>query len=277
MKIPLQLENVDLSFLENLWNALLSFLPKLLLVLVILILGWIITKIVQYITTKTLRVTKIDKWTDSLNEIEFLHKNDIHIDLTKIIITVVKWIVILFVVVTISEILGLKVIAQEIENFIGYIPKLLSAIAIFTIGVYIANLIRNAIHKVFHSFNLGGSKVIGNIVFYILFVIITITALNQGGVNTEVISNNLTLILAALLLAFAIAFGLGSRDIIQRLLLGFYTRKTLAVGDIIKVGNIEGTIIAIDNINLVLSSKDEKYVFPVKMINDTVIEVLTKK
>jgi hypothetical protein len=274
MKIPLQLEDINLNFLSDIWQAIVDLLPKLLLVIIILLAGWIAVKIITYIVKKALRLTKIDKWADKLNEIEIFNQSEFKINLEKLIIGAVKWIVILLIVIVISEVLGLEVISQEIGNLIRYLPKLFSAIAIFMIGVYIASIIRNAVNSLFKSFNLGGSKVIGNIIFYVLVIIITITALNQAGVDTGIITNNLTLILGALLFAFTLAFGLGSKEIIQRLLFGFYTRKTLSVGNTIKIGDVKGKIEAIDNINLILQTKEGKLVFPIKIINDSVIKII---
>ena len=274
MKIPLQLEDINLNFLSDIWQAIVDFLPKLLLVIIILLAGWIAVKIITYIVKKALRLTKIDKWADKLNEIEIFNQSEFKINLEKLIIGAVKWIVILLIVIVISDVLGLEVISQEIGNLIRYLPKLFSAIAIFMIGVYIASIIRNAVNSLFKSFNLGGSKVIGNIIFYVLVIIVTITALNQAGVDTGIITNNLTLILGALLFAFTLAFGLGSKEIIQRLLFGFYTRKTLSVGNTIKIGDVKGKIEAIDNINLILQTKEGKLVFPIKIINDSVIKII---
>lgn len=274
MKIPLQLEDINLNFLSDIWQAIVDLLPKLLLVIIILLAGWIAVKIITYIVKKALRLTKIDKWADKLNEIEIFNQSEFKINLEKLIIGAVKWIVILLIVIVISDVLGLEVISQEIGNLIRYLPKLFSALAIFMIGVYIASIIRNAVNSLFKSFNLGGSKVIGNIIFYVLVIIITITALNQAGVDTGIITNNLTLILGALLFAFTLAFGLGSKEIIQRLLFGFYTRKTLSVGNTIKIGDVKGKIEAIDNINLILQTKEGKLVFPIKIINDSVIKII---
>jgi hypothetical protein len=274
MKIPLQLEDINLNFLSDIWQAIVDLLPKLLLVIIILLAGWIAVKIITYIVKKALRLTKIDKWADKLNEIEIFNQSEFKINLEKLIIGAVKWIVILLIVIVISDVLGLEVISQEIGNLIRYLPKLFSAIAIFMIGVYIASIIRNAVNSLFKSFNLGGSKFIGNIIFYVLVIIVTITALNQAGIDTGIITNNLTLILGALLFAFTLAFGLGSKEIIQRLLFGFYTRKTLSVGDVIKIGDVKGKIEAIDNINLIVQTKDGKQIFPIKIINDSVIKII---
>ncbi|WP_170062791.1 hypothetical protein [Polaribacter filamentus] len=49
-------------------------------------------------------------------------------------------------------------------------------------------------------------------------IVSSITALNQANVETDLITNNLSIIFVSILLAFALAFGLGSTDVIKRLL-----------------------------------------------------------
>ena len=85
-------------------------------------------------------------------------------------------------------------------------------------------------------------KIISSIVFYIIAMLITVTALNQAGINTDIITNNLTIILGAFLASIALAFGLGSKDVIGDLMRSFYTRKNFEVGQKIHFGTITGTI-----------------------------------
>ena len=275
MNIALQLDQVNFSFLQGIWQVIVQFLPKLLAALAVLIIGWLLIKIITFLIKKALKFTKIDTWTEKLTEIEFL--KNIEFKPTNFILKAIKWILMLFIIIIVSDILGLKIISQEIGNIIHYLPKLFSAIIVLMIGIYFANLIKKAIQSLFKSFDIGGSTIIGNIVFYAIVVIVAITALNQAGVNTEIITNNLTLILGSLLLAFTIAFGLGSKEIVQRLLFGFYSRKNLSVGQEIRIDNIQGTISAIDNINLVLITTEGKFIFPIKDINDKIIQVIDTK
>jgi hypothetical protein len=58
-------------------------------------------------------------------------------------------------------------------------------------------------------------------------------------------------------LTFALAFGLGSKDVITNLLFYFYARKNYTVGEKIKVNSHQGEIIAIDNISLTLKLHQE--------------------
>lgn len=275
MKLALQLDQVNLSLFEDMWQELLNFMPKLIAVIAVLIIGWLLIKIVSLLIKKALKFSKIDVLAEKLKEID-IFKN-VSIKPTIIVVKVVKWMLLLLILIIISDILGLQMLTEGIASFIGYLPRLFSAIAILMIGIYIANIIKNAILSLFKSLDIGGSNVIGNIVFFAIVVIVAITALNQAGIDTEMITSNLTLILGSLLLAFTIAFGLGSKEIVQRLLFGFYSRKNLNVGQKIKIGGIEGTIEAIDNIYLTLITDDGKFIFPIKEVNDTIIQVMDKK
>ena len=50
----------DFSFLQNLWNSIVAFLPQLLKGLAFLIIGWLFIKFVLYIIKKALGLTNID-------------------------------------------------------------------------------------------------------------------------------------------------------------------------------------------------------------------------
>jgi Ca2+/Na+ antiporter len=70
----------------------------------------------------------------------------------------------------------------------------------------------------FSSLELTVGNLVGDIVFYVMAIVSSITALNQANVETDLITNNLSIIFVSILLAFALAFGLGSTDVIKRLL-----------------------------------------------------------
>ena len=265
----------DFSFLQNLWNSIVAFLPQLLKGLAFLIIGWLFIKFVLYIIKKALGLTNIDSLPEKLNVDEIFGNTSIKIQPTKIIITSIKWILIFIFIIVASELLGLRMVSEQLSNLIAYLPKLISALVIFAVGIYVANMAKKAISTMFSSLELTGGNFVGNIIFYLIAIIVSVTALNQAGVNTDLITNNLSIIFASILAAFTIAFGLGSRDVIKRLLFGYYSRKNLQVGNKIKTDSFEGVIESIDNISVVLSSENKKIIIPIKEIVDNKIEVLS--
>ena len=104
---------------------------------------------------------------------------------------------------------------------------------------------------------------------------LNITALNQEDVETDLITNNLSIIFASILLAFEVDFGLGSTGVFKRLLFSYYSRKNLQVGDKIRSDNFEGVIESINNIPVVLSSENKTVIIPIKEIVDNKIEILS--
>jgi len=116
---------------------------------------------------------------------------------------------------------------------------------------------------------------VSNIIFYIILIFTIITSLNQAGVNTDLITNNLFLILGSVFLTLAIAFGLGSKDVIYRLLLSFYTNRNFEIGQrIIIEDDVQGVIIAINNICMTIQTADEKVVYPIKIITNKKIRII---
>lgn len=264
MKSIIQLDNVNLSFAQDLWKSVLSVIPKLLLGIGFIILAYIAIKVVNFILKRLLKVTKIDTITTKLNEAKLFGKSDYDVVPSEIILKFAKYLLILIFVVIASEILGLKMISEGIGSFIAYLPVLITALLIFVVGVYFASIIKNAIIDTFKSMELSGSNLVSNIAFYVIVVFVSITALNQAGVNTEIITSNLTLILGSVLVSFTIAFGLGARDIITRLLFGFYSRRNFEIGQHIKTKKVEGVIQEIDNICITIKTDDGIVIMPIK-------------
>ncbi|RCS28258.1 small-conductance mechanosensitive channel [Polaribacter sp. WD7] len=264
----------DFSFLQNLWTNFATFLPQLLKGIAFLVVGWLLIKFILFLVKKALGFTNIDTLPEKLKVDEILGESSVKIQPTKIIITTLKWILILVFVIIGAELLGLRMVSEQLSNLIAYLPKLIAALILFAVGVYVANLVKKALIGTFKSLELTGGNLVGNIAFYIISIIVTVTALNQAGVNTDLITNNLSIILGAILASFTIAFGLGSRDVIKRLLFGYYSRKNIQQGDKIKINNFEGVVENIDNICVTLQNEKGKIILPIKEIVNNKIEII---
>jgi small-conductance mechanosensitive channel len=256
--------------LENFSTVGINILKALLVLLV----GWLLIKLVLKLLKKSLKLVKLEAVDKKLNEIEIIEGKKLNINLTKVILKFVKWTLLLILVIVVSEMMGMTIISEEISNLIGYLPQLLSAAAIFVIGLFIANFVKKSIYAFFKSFELSGGKIVSQLVFFILLAIISITALNQAGVDTAIITNNMTLIFGAFLGAFALALGLGSKDVISDLLKTFYTRRIYEIGMKIKFKDIEGEIIAIGDLSMTLKTAHGTMVVPIKDIVANQVEIL---
>ena len=264
-----QLESIKNSLIENFSTTGVDILKALLVLLV----GWLLIKLLLRILKKALKMAKTDKLGQKLNDIEIIEGKKLNINISKVILAFVKWSLLLILIIVVSEMMGLTIVSEEIGNLISYLPQLLSAAAIFVIGLFIANFVKKSIQTFFKSFELSGSKIISQLVFFILLAIISITALNQAGIDTEIITSNLNLIFGAFLGAFALALGLGSKNVVADLMRTYYTRRLYEVGQKVKFNNVEGEIEAIEDISMILRTKEGRLIVPIKDITENQIVI----
>lgn len=250
-------------------------LPTVLGFIGFIIITWVIIKVFLYVIKKALSKTKIDEWSKKLSKTEIFGNSTINIVLTNVILAVLKWFLIFVFVMVGAEIFGIKVVSEGVKSFFAYLPRLLTAIGIFVVGAYLGTVVKKAVQTMFKSFEISGGNLVGNIAFYLIVVFLSITALDQAGVDTSVIKSNLTLLIGSVLLAFTLAFGLGAKDVVAKLLYGYYSRKNIGIGEKVVIGDVEGVITAIDNICLTVTTANEKVVFPIKDVVDS--KIIVKK
>ncbi|MEQ8530385.1 MAG: hypothetical protein RIB86_00915 [Imperialibacter sp.] len=265
---------IALGSLLALSQKLMTELPRIFGAVLLIIIGWAIAKIVSFAIKKALTAIKFDKLTEKINADEMLAKAKITITPSAVVSKFVYWIILLLFFVTASDTLGWIVVSQSIGDLIAYLPKLFSGIIIFLIGLYIANFIRKGLKGIFDSFSVASGSIVSGFAFYVILVIITLTALSQAGIDTTIITSNVTLILGGIMLSFALSFGLGSRDVLANILSSYYTKNNFEAGQSIRIGTSEGEIEKIDNISCVLKTKTGKVVILVKrLISEEVVIV----
>ncbi|MGB0838834.1 MAG: mechanosensitive ion channel family protein [Chitinophagales bacterium] len=259
------MDKIITSITESLSTIVTNFMegaPRVLGALLLLIIGRYVGKFVTYLVKKALNKSKFDTIADRFNASEMLEKGNIEMTPTELIAKFIYWIILLFFFVLASESLGLTIVSQKINELINFIPSLFSALVIFTIGAYIASFFREVINATTASLGFSGGRFIGSFVFYFFMIIITLTALDQIGVDTSIIKNNLILIIGAVLLAGSISYGIASRHVLSNILASYFSRKTFEVGQVIRLDDIEGEIVKIDSVAITIQTKQNKVIVP---------------
>lgn len=268
-----QWKEIAMESLMAMWLEITKVFPSIIGGIVILLVGWLATKLIVRLLKKTLKLLKADKLDIILNDIEIIEGKKLNFETIKIVSSFVKWILYVVLIVMVSDALNLTMISKQISNLLAYLPQLFAALVIFIIGLILANFLRKSIKSFFDSMDLSGSKIISQIVFFIILIFTSITALNQAGVDTQIITNNITMILAAFLLAFSLAIGFGAQKVVGELLKTFYARKTYEVGQVIEFNNVKGEIESIDGISVKLITSTGKLIVPIKDIVESQVKI----
>ncbi|NBC58396.1 MAG: hypothetical protein GVY05_08965 [Bacteroidetes bacterium] len=263
--------------LNDIFSKIADILPNILGAFIILVIGWVFTKLILFILTRLFKLIKLESQLNKLKQKSYISSFFIKLDLIKVILSFIKFTLYIIIISIVFEVLGWDSISQKIIDLLDYLPSLVSGLVIFVIGINIAAFVKKSLNSLFQAMDLVYGKLISQIAYYILAIIITITSLNQAGVDTSIITNNLTIVLAAFLLTITLALGLGSRGVVDSILQSFYSKKRFEVGQIVKLEDgQEGVIVAIDSIYYSIDIGDEIMIIPIKKLSEQKVWIKKK-
>lgn len=253
-------------FLESLQvfgQKFIGAIPGIIGALLILLLGWLFARLVSGGITRLLGLMRFDKLAESIKADQFLQKANINLAPSRVVGKFVYWLLILLIIMTASETLGWHAVSQEISNLLGILPNLMISIIFFIVGTYIATFVRDLIRSTTRSLGISAGRLISSFVFYLLIAIVSLTALEQAGLDTKIITSNLLLIMGAILAAAAISYSIASKDLLANLLAGFFSQRTFQIGQVIEIDGIVGKIVSQNKISVTLQiSMEEQVVIP---------------
>ncbi|MCO6478115.1 MAG: mechanosensitive ion channel [Phaeodactylibacter sp.] len=276
MIIPLQ-SRIDLwQILQDLIMGFAAVIPNLVGALTVFIIGIIVSKIAARFIRRILVTIGADKLAERLNEIEIVYKSNIQLVPSVLLSKVVYYFLLFIFVVAATDILNMPVISQLMSEILNYVPVLISALAVFVIGLLISDFLKNLVKTTCDSLGIPASGMIANVVFYFLFLNVAMIALSQARVDTEFIQDNLSIVLAGVVLAFAIGYGFASRNIVANFLASFYNKGRVNVGDTIGIEGVKGRVIGMDNSSIVLDVEGREVLIPLSKIASEKVDIFER-
>jgi flagellar biosynthesis protein FliQ len=202
-----------------------DFLPRLALALVVLIVGWLIAKMVRFAISRGLRKVNFHVVTERAGIDSFLRDGGIRMDATDILAWLIYWIVILAALVVGFNMLGLAYVTDLLSRVLLFVPKVLVALLILAFGAYFAKFVGNAVSAYFRNVHMQDADLLGNLARYAILAFVVLIALDQVNVGGDIVRQTFLILLAGVVFALALAFGLGGRDWAAELLDRWWPRK----------------------------------------------------
>lgn len=204
--------SIFLNSLNAFWAQIVTFFPRLLAVIVIVIFGWICAKIACKIVKRVLQLTHFDEFAGKSGLEAFLQHSELDLTLSGIISLVIYWLVILLFVITGANTLGLSEVANMLHQLANYLPRIIVAILVMIFGSLLARFINRLIFAWLHSLKHPQALAMSTSAEYIIQIFFLFVALEQLDIGTQLLTALFVIIFGAVFLALAIAFGLGGRD-----------------------------------------------------------------
>jgi len=188
-----------------------AYLPKLGVLLLILIIGVLVAMGVVALVAAILKLIRLEKGAKKIKVPEILKKGGIGISLSELITEIIFFLIIIATLITALEFYGVKT-GVLTGSILAYVPQVISAVFILILGILIAILISGIIKLVGGNVKIAQSDTLGNVAKYAIIAVSGWIALKELGIKIIQTDQSKNLVLGAVVLAVALAFGLAGKD-----------------------------------------------------------------
>jgi small-conductance mechanosensitive channel len=211
--------------LQNALSTFLSYIPQLIGALIILIVGYIVAKVLQAVVGRVLQAVGFDRWMERGGIKQFFDRAETNQTPASILGALVFWFVFIIAITMAADALGIPQVSVVLAQLIAYIPNIIAAILILILAALLANFISGIVRGA------TGSDILASIAQYAIIVYAVFAALTQLGVAVQLTANTFLIVLGAVALAAAIAFGIGGREVARDILEKAYSRSDEVTND----------------------------------------------
>jgi hypothetical protein len=211
--------------LNKFLGKVLTFLPNLLAMITILIIGFLIAWIVKLILSRFLKAIHFDRASERWGLTQILSKGGMAHSPASLMGLFFYWVIVLITLILGINALEVAATQNFIVRFFNYLPNLFAAILILVVGYLIAIFLGQATLIAAVNAQIESARLVGRAVRWFIIILSLTMALYHLGIAEKVIIVAFTIFLGGLVLALAIAFGWGGRELARDFLEKIYRRK----------------------------------------------------
>jgi mechanosensitive ion channel-like protein len=210
-------------------TTFLAALPSIVGALLLLVIGWIVAGIAGGFVARLLRKVGVDQLATKAGITAFLQRAKLKLDTPGLVGGIITWYVRLIFVVMAANAVGITAVSDVLGQIIAFIPNLLVALLILGAFAWLAGVTRNLVTGATESAGVPNSGALATLAYATVLGFGIVAAASQIGVAATLINILFTGIVAALAIAFGLAFGLGGREEAAQVLTSWRGQATSAI------------------------------------------------
>lgn len=201
-----------------------TLLPKFVAGVVILLVGLLLARLVRGVAARFFLAIRLDRVSDRMGVSAFLARGDVRHTVAEILATAIYWLVLIFSLQVLGLTLGLDGMAHFFGQILGYLPRIFVALVIIAAGIAVATFFGGAVQLAASNVGFPAAKPLAAAVKYLIGFFALVMALEQLQVATDLLVTTLQIVIAAVALALALAYGLGCKELARDSVKGWLTR-----------------------------------------------------
>ena len=199
-------------------TRIMDYLPILLGALIIMVVGWIVAKLIRRGVDLLLKTVRFDLMANKTGITEVLRKGNLTISAREVVSGLVYWLIIIMVLVMTVDALGLPKASDILSSVFAYVPKVIAALLVLVVALFLAGFVSGIVRTACGNAKLPKPELIAGISRWAIIIFAATIAMEELGIAPLLVGTAFNIILAGVVLALALAFGLGGKDAAARYL-----------------------------------------------------------
>ena len=251
-----------------------SFVPALLGAAALVLAGWLIGRLLGWVTRRLItaitgRLSKHPTIGGALDS------SGASVQIPRVISGFVFWFVFVFFIAAAMETLGLPVVTASLNRVAYYLPNVLAALLMIFAGVIVGKVVSNAVARTASGTGVSFGPVIGGTVRGTILLVAVVVAIEQVGIQADVLVIMVAIVVGTTLAGAALAFGLGARSAVGNIIASHYVAQAYRVGQTVRVGGVDGKIIQIAPTAVFVGTPEGRVLVPASHFNEMTSVLVT--
>ncbi len=204
------------SSVSKAWDTFFAWLPNLIGAVIIVLIGWLIARIVAGLVRRGLRALGTDRAVETSMVGDYKRRAMPSMSVSDLVARVAFWFVFGLALLLALSALKIPMLGAAVGTIVGYLPNVIAAILILVVGFAIAGAVGALANRI------AGDTMIGRVVETAIPIIVVAIAISMALVQLKIAPSivvaTYVIVLGAVGLGLALAFGLGGRSVAQRVL-----------------------------------------------------------
>ena len=193
------------------------YLPRLIVMLIIALIGWVIAYLLKMFIRSLLRLTKFSKLSENAGATLLLHQAALPSS-TELVSRFVFWVAWVGFVLLGVSVLGIAGLQEYISRFFLFLPRLFVSLVILFFGFVAASFVSRAVLLAAVNANFRSSRMLSAAIRILISVFTLSMVFEVLGVAEQTMLIAFATVFGAAMLGLAIAFGIGGKDLAREFL-----------------------------------------------------------
>jgi len=258
------------STFEQIRDQVVAFLPRFSVGVVILLVGWGAAIVARKLVTKLVRALGLDVFTSKLGLRRFLEDREIKYAPSALFGWTVYWIIQLTALTLAFEEMELTTASEYIRNALYYVPRLVVAVVLLGVGVFVSGLVGNFVDRLARVAHVPFHFVLGQAARYTLIGLAIANTLDYLHLaSPEILLFGLTLVVVLGVVVLLIFLVCG-RNLVASMLAQRFLTESINSGDYLEVGDVSGMVKRVGLLDTELESGSSIVFVPNRMLLEKV-------